>query len=299
MELFWIAVATSLCCAAIPVPAQSNTAAKPVEVPIEIVRGTLFVNGQINESKPLRFKVDTGFGITTIHPQVAEELGLERAGRMTIVGIAGDEEAATYNGAKFKFGDATYSPRRVAALPSEARRRGNRRDGILGAGFFRRFVVEIDSAAKVMRLYEPRDFAYSGAGEIIPLEFKADTPIIDAAIVPKDTEAISGKFEIDTGCDDFICLGHDFVSANHLDAKTDSPKQGARSGVGGAADIHRTHFAKLQMGKQTVNEPSANLFLEGSPAGRGQAGHIGWPALDRFKVIFDYSRKRMILEPRP
>lgn len=287
-----------LCCAAVPVPAQPNMPAKPVEVPIEILRGTLFVTGQVNDSKLLRFKVDTGFGITTIHPQVAEELGLERAGRMTIVGIAGDEEAATYSGAKFKFGDATYAPRRVAALPSEARRRGSRRDGILGVGFFRRFVVEIDSTAKVMRLHEPRDFMYSGPGEIIPLEFKADTPIIDAAIVPKNREPISGKFEIDTGCDDFICLGHDFVSANHLDAETDAPKQGARTGVGGAADIHRTRFAKLQMGKVTVNEPSANLFLEGSPAGRGQAGHIGWPTLDRFKVIFDYSRKRMILELR-
>jgi hypothetical protein len=30
-----------------------------------------------------------------------------------------------------------------------------------------------------------------------------------------------------------------------------------------------------------------------------QAGHIGWELLQRFKVIFDYPRRRMILETPP
>jgi hypothetical protein len=42
---------------------------------------------------------------------------------------------------------------------------------------------------------------------------------------------------------------------------------------------------------------SANFFAEGSPAGEGLAGHIGLGVLREFKVIFDYSRRRMILEP--
>jgi predicted aspartyl protease len=288
-----------LCCLAmIPAAAQTNQPARLLEVSIEIVRDTLYVNARVNDSKPLRFKLDTGFGITTINPAVAENLGLQRAGRMTIVGIAGEEEAATYSGASFDLGGAAYSPRRVAALPSEGRRRWNKRDGILGAGFFRRFVVEIDSASKTMRLHEPRDFNYSGPGVIVPVKFKADTPIIDAAIVPVGREAVAGEFEVDTGCDDFVCLGQDFVTANRLGDDSNSSGKSARRGVGGAADIHRTRLAELRIGKLTVDKPSANLFLEGSPAGRGLAGHIGWRALERFKVIFDYSRKQLILEPR-
>jgi hypothetical protein len=47
-----------------------------------------------------------------------------------------------------------------------------------------------------------------------------------------------------------------------------------------------------------VMKPQTDFFLNGSPAGPGLAGHIGFASLRQFKVIFDYSRQRMILEPR-
>ena len=43
-------------------------------------------------------------------------------------------------------------------------------------------------------------------------------------------------------------------------------------------------------------KPQTDFFLEGSPVDAGLAGHIGIGALNRFKVIFDYSRRQMILE---
>jgi hypothetical protein len=50
----------------------------------------------------------------------------------------------------------------------------------------------------------------------------------------------------------------------------------------------------FQLGKLTLDNLSANCFLEGSPVDDGLAGHIGIGAAP--KVIFDYS-ERMILEP--
>jgi hypothetical protein len=50
------------------------------------------------------------------------------------------------------------------------------------------------------------------------------------------------------------------------------------------------------MGKLIVKAPTANFCLEGSPAGEGQAGHIGLGVLERYKMIFDYSRRQLILE---
>ena len=91
--------------------------------------------------------------------------------------IAGEEKADTYGGAVFDFSGMSYSPRRVAVLASEARRRGPRRDAILGAGFFRRFVVEVDVGKGRMRLSEPVSFSYTGKGEVLALDFKKDTPI--------------------------------------------------------------------------------------------------------------------------
>jgi hypothetical protein len=286
------------CCAAIPAGvAQTNTA--PVEVPVKLREGDLMVQVRIKGSEgsePLWFKVDTGFGVTTIHPKVAEQLKLEPNGHMTIVGIAGEERAETYGGVVFDFGGKTYEPRRVAVLPSEARRRWRHRDGILGAGFFRRFVVEIDLSRHLILLHEPKEFQYIGKGEIIPLEFKRDTPIVDAAILVPGQTPLAGRFEIDTGCDDAVCVGHEFVDANHLLETTKSTDPDFKRGVGGSARIQAGNVTELQLGKLTVKKPTSNFFLEGSPAGEGQAGHIGIGALRKFRMIFDYSRKRLILE---
>jgi hypothetical protein len=256
----------------------------------------LLVQTRINGSEPLEFKLDTGFGISIINPKQAEALHLERVGHMGIIGIAGEEQADTYKGAVFGFNGKTYEPRRIAALPSETGRRWRTRDGILGAGFFRRFVVELDLPGKQMVLHEPDKFVYRGKGEVIAISFKRDTPIIDAEITPMGKPAIKGRFEIDTGCDGCVCIGQEFVTANHLLEGTDPEGNDSRRGVGGSAEIRTGKLAELRMGAERMNNPTANFFLEGSPAGDGQAGHIGLGALENYRVIFDYSRKRMILE---
>jgi hypothetical protein len=69
-----------------------------------------------------------------------------------------------------------------------------------------------------------------------------------------------------------------------------------RRGIGGSAEIVSGKLAQLRLGSLVVSRPAANFFLEGSPAGDGQAGHIGLGSLKRFKMFFDYSRKRLILE---
>jgi hypothetical protein len=278
-------------------PAQTNQPTALAEVPLKTRNGDLLVETRINGSEPLLFKLDTGFGVTTIHPNRVESLNLERVGHMTIIGIAGEEQADTYAKAVFDFGGATYSPRLIASLPSEARRRWRKRDGILGEGFFRRFVVEIDVGKQRLRLYEPKSFDYQGSGEVLPITFKRDTPIIDATITREGRAPIAGRFEIDTGCDGDLCIGHEFVAANHLLDEGSAAQSDTRRGVGGGAEIRTGTLSELQMGKLVVKKPSANFFLEGSPAGEGQAGHIGLGVLEHYKMIFDYSRLRIILEP--
>jgi len=277
---------------------QTNQPIALAEVPLKNRNGDLLVETRINGSEPLLFKLDTGFGITTIHPGRVESLNLERVGHMTIIGIAGEEQADTYAKAVFDFGGVTYTPRRIASLPSDARRRWRKRDGILGEGFFRRFVVEINVAKQRLRLFEPKTFDYRGAGEILPITFKRDTPIIDATITPQGRAAITARFEVDTGCDGDVCIGHEFVAANHLLDDGNAGQSDTRRGVGGGAEIRTGTLAELRMGKLVVKEPSANFFLEGSPAGDGQAGHIGLGVLERYKIIFDYSRRQLILEEK-
>ena len=259
-------------------------------------RDRVMVPATLNGSNGLSFLLDTGYGITMIHPDLAGPLQLRRIGEITIAGIAGDEKAPTFEGAVFDIGGVKYGPRRVASLGSEGNRR-RRRDGILGSGVFRQFVVEIDFAGKQLSLYTPSNFVYAGKGEIVPLRFRrgGTTPIINASVPGTNDALVSGEYEIDTGCDSSVCLGHDFIVANHLLAETET-RAGGKFGVGGGAQTRSGHLPRLQIGQMKVEKPDVDFFIEGSPVDKPLAGHIGIGALKHFKVIFDYSRRQMILE---
>jgi predicted aspartyl protease len=273
-------------------PASTNS----VVVPFEYRRGHIMVRPRVNDSEPLLFMVDSGFAINMISPEQAEALQLRRTGKITIVGVAGEESADLCEGVVFDFGNGfTYRSRRIAALPSHSRR-FVRRDGVLGAGFYRQFTIEVDHPSKKLTLHRPETFTYGGTGEIVPLKFRKSTPFISASILIPGQAPIAGEFEIDTGCDGGLCLGHDFVESSGLEEKLSPGKRSARSGVGGDKKTHSVRLPQVQIGKLLVDRPSADLFEDGSPAERGFAGHIGMEVLRQFHLIFDYSRNRLIFE---
>ena len=280
----------------------SDGATNPVVLNFEIRRGHVMVPARFSETNttPLSLLLDTGYSMTMLHRDYVAALGLKRAGRITIVGIAGEEPADVFEGPAFDFSGAAWKPRRVAAFPDSSPGRGRRRDGILGSGFFRRFVVEIDSRKKQISLHDPDTYEYKGDGQILPLRFAGNTPVVDAIVRLPDNSEVTAGFEVDTGCDGCLCVGQPFVTAHHLTPTNSAAGAGAnRFGVGGGTRTHDTHLGQLRLGRLTVARPAANLFLEGSPVDAPQAGHIGWELLQRFKVIFDYPRRRMILETPP
>jgi Aspartyl protease len=277
-----------------PLRAQETSTNASATVPVEFRRGHIYVQAQLSGvEKPVSIMLDTGFTVNTLRPELAEGAGLKRTGATRIMGIAGQEEAPIYGGAVFTFGSLRYEPRRTAALPSD---RGSRReDGIFGASFFRRFVVEIDG--QKVTLHEPASFSYTGNGEILPLKIRQQTAVLEATLPLPNREPVKGQFELDLGCTGGLCLAHDFVESNHLLEAAGDTSGTERRGIGGGAGIREGHLPELLIGKNRVLKPSTSFFTGGSPAEKGMAGHIGWEALRKFKIIFDYSRQRLILEP--
>ena len=272
----------------------SAPAAEPsnsVTLPIQLRRGHVIVPVKAGDTN-LSFLLDTGYGVTMLRADHAGSLGLQRRGSMTIVGIAGEAPADVFEGPSFEIGGKVWKPRRVAALAT-AEGRSRRRDGILGSGFFRTFVVAVDPKAKTLTLHDPAQFKYSGNGEVLPLRFAGSTPIVFTAVVLANGSDVKTEFEIDTGCTGGLCIGKHFVEAHDL---APAGRESERRGVGGGARTRSGHLPALRLGKITIDKPSADFFLEGSPADPPLAGHIGADVLNNFRVIFDYSRKQMILE---
>lgn len=276
---------------------SSVATAEPLAtVPFKLVRERVMVPVSLNQSNGFSFLLDSGFTMTMVHPVLAESLQLRRSGEITIVGIAGEERAPTFDGLALGIGAATYQPRRVAALSSDGRRR---RDGVLGSGFFRAHVVTIDFARHQLTLHAPTNFTYTGSGQVVPMRFRrgSSTPIIDVSILTTNDSDIRGAFEIDTGCDSALCIGQPFTREHRLLAGAPT-REAAKSGIGGDTQTRRGTLPGLRLGEFRVDKPEADFFLDGSPADEGLAGHIGIGVLNRFRVIFDYSRRQMILERR-
>lgn len=282
------------------------SAAESVTLPFEEKRGHVLVRALMNGSNSVSLMLDTGYDVSTIRPELIEQLGLRRVGRITLVGIAGEERADMMEGVTFDFGGATYQPRRVAALPSDRGRRS--RDGILGSGFFRRFVVEIDPGAHQITLHNPEEFDHATPAApsritrdgtpnfTVPMNFRRGIPNIEASIHFSSKSTVTGRFEIDTGCDGGLCIGHDFVRTNKLIELSRARETSGRNGVGGGVESLTTTIPEVRLGELAASKVEANFFSEGSPVDGGLAGHIGWGVLRQFKVIFDYQRKQLILE---
>ena len=283
--------------AAMAEPSNSASAPTTPTIPFEFVSGRVLVTGRINNARSATLMLDTGYSVNMLSRELVDSLELNRIGHITIVGIAGEETADQFQGVTFSLGAASYKPRRVAALPPSYQRHWRKRDGVLGAGFFWRFVVEIDPKARTVRLHEPETYRYFGDGEIVPFKFLQATPIVEGAIIAPDRAPVQGRFEIDTGCDGGLCLGSDFVEANHLVGSSEKTESSSRRGVGGDTRTKIGRVPKFRLGNQIIEKPLTNFFLEGSPVDHDLAGHIGMDIFRRFKVIFDYSRERMILEP--
>jgi hypothetical protein len=144
-------------------------------------------------------------------------------------------------------------------------------------------------------LHDPQKFEYTGKGEVVPFRLREEIPVIEASIELKDAPPLKAEFELDTGCDSGICFGEHFVRDHSLVKKL-KVKESEKFGIGGSVETVDVRIPVLRLGGKEFKNAQGDLFLDGSPVDEPLAGHIGMGVLSRGVVIFDYARKRVILE---
>jgi hypothetical protein len=145
--------------------------------------------------------------------------------------------------------------------------------GIIGYDFIEQFVVEIDYDAKVINLYAPASYKYSGSGDIVPIKFINKKPFVIAKIKPEGRDAIEGTFEIDTGADGAMVVNSPFVRTHRLLDSLTKIKQANLGGAGGTAKSITARVENVQLGRFVVrNRSSASR----KPQRLGCAGELRW-----------------------
>ncbi len=276
--------------------ASGNSALK---IPLEIDGNIILLRVSVNNSKPLKLIFDTGASHSVISSRKAAELGLKAAGRISGNATGGAIQGSYIKDVSLSVQGAEVSHQIIATMPFETPP-GFEFDGAIGYDFINQFVVEIDYQNKIMNLYDPRSYVYSGKGEVIPLSLAGrKTPLAHAKIILQGRAPIEADLEIDTGADGTFVINSPFVRKRGLLATIRETIQGSGVGAGGEQKLLVGRVKAVQLGQLVIDHPTVGFSLdtEGSGASEENDGLIGGEVFRRFKVILDYSRKRMILEP--
>lgn len=285
--------------------AQKAAEPGPLVIPFELVTRHILIRVKVNNSGPLWFIFDTGDKVAIVDLGRAKSLGLNLEGEVSVGGAgAGTLKGSTVQDASVSVIGAEGNPQPVAmAVPLNGLqpRFGHDIDGIIGADFIKQFIVEIDYSSRVLRLHDKTRFVYSGSGETLPLTFiHGGFPIIDAEIIVMGRPATRGRFVLDFGSAGSLALHRPFVEQQSLPAPSQKTIRAlGGGGVGGKITGRNGRIAVLKIGKFEIDSP-LTLFSEdrsGAFASSEIQGNIGALILSKFKVLLDYGRERIIMEP--
>lgn len=279
----------------------------PAPIPFDLVSNKPYLKVRVNGSEPLWFVLDTGSaGGSILEWEQARKIGLEiknvkkrhaGAGEGVLVRM-GHAAGLTFDLYGLKIPNQSAA---VVDLGHVCHYDGHQFDGTFGYNLFMRFVVEIDYAEKFMYLHEPADYVYGGRGRSIPISFLGGLVIVAAEITLPDGKTIKDNFVVDTGARTAILFNSPFVKKHELlKSLPKSFEATVGGGVGGESKGHIGRIKSLKLGPFLLKEPVAAFSSDksGVLASSSFAGIIGAEALKRCRVIFDYRRKCMILEPR-
>ena len=300
-----------------PPPATTDAPKKPAhEFPFTLRAGKVFIDVKVNDHGPYPFIIDT---------DLCKDLGL-RPTPLGSVGGAGEGStpSAGVEAVTLEFGGITLDHPALIGVAINRRLKGfsgTEIRGLIGNDWVSRNVVEIDYAKRVVRVRDPKDWEYTGNGAIIRTRTRGYTyvqsqitlppgarPVPDLEPIKDDAdhldirnsdEPIRVTFAIDTGAGLSATLNTSLVNRHHLlNLKTPMVETIVGYGLGGEVKHRVCRMQSLTIGAVTIEHPIVTLSQDkaGALSNTTFEGIIGADILTRFTVIFDATRKRMILE---
>lgn len=274
----------------------------PVALPFTLRFGHVLFDARVN-GQPATLVLDTGSSACGIDAEwgksqqlpagrEAKAVGTEDVGiRLTTV-----ESLSLGNGVELRNELAALVP-----LHDFSAQHGRRIHGTIGFPLFSTHVVEIDYAARVVRLHDPRSFVYDGRGERISLDVSKRVPVLHAELVGRRGESLPARLLLDIGTGGYGALLTKSFVDRHSSILNEPPfiEGQIGAGVGGAVHGRVTMASALRIGSLTVRNPILALPL----TDRGffgldwVEGTLGAPILCRTRLIMDYPHDQVIIEP--
>lgn len=273
-------------------------------MPFDLYDGRIYVQASVGDSGARTFLVDTGAQITHLTAELAQEIGLQAFGGVGITGTGqGRVEGNYVRLSGLDLGGVMLPVEAAISAPAEAlfgplvTASGKRFDGVIGHDLFAAFVVEIDYAARAIRLYDPAGYLPPAGADIVPISIVDNKPYL-TGIVNFGGKAIEANLHLDTGSGGAIGFNGAFVAERDLLAIAGPTLASMSRGVGGATPARLGRAQSLTMGRTVLPGPFATFALaQGRGVSEHSAGRIGGAILRRFTLTINYPQRSIGLVP--
>lgn len=280
---------------------SSNVFAQVAEVPFEIHQGHIYVTASINDGKPINMVFDSGARANLLDESVAEELDLTFSGRQTIRGIGGTKTIDVSNRNELHFDKITMANTRFLVMDiSHLGSEDHPAKAIIGGGIFDNFVVEINYDDRMIRLFEFREFQVPSAYKTVNFRFRQNRiPILRASLFTSDNSELEGTFYIDTGAALALYLNTPYAEEYGLYDRFGPSYEYKGKGLTQENRMDVARIKKFEFAGQKFEEMPVRMAKTSTGVGSDPAvsGIIGLQILQRFNTFFDYSRRKMHLQP--
>ena len=154
--------------------------AAPVTVPMQVIVGLVYMQGQVNHSPPLNVVLDSGASLSIVSPTLAKAIDLKSTHNTEALGVGTGSSSTLHviDDAELAWGNPE-SPMRLAhqsaaVYPIEyvSAQIGKRTDAIFGSSLFLHYTITVDYERGRVT-FAPPDKEPSAAGNSIPIRFRA------------------------------------------------------------------------------------------------------------------------------
>ncbi len=284
-----------------------NASQQKVSVPFEYLNNFIIVDVFLDKKLPLKFILDTGAQHTILTKRaVAEVLELQYVKKFKIVGADMNRELIAHLVTNINLRVGVLEEENVQMLVLEEdyflfeELTGQNIQGILGGDFLKKYVIEIDYKRKKLTIHNPKFFKPKKKHKAIPMMVKNNKPFIKSDLVLQNFEPMKESvLLIDSGAGVTLLL--DSGESEAIQIPKNAVPGNIGSGLGGELlgyfgllpeiSIGQINLKNIPMNFQVKQNDSIeiNLFKRN--------GLIGNQILDRFKVIIDYRRDKLYLQP--
>jgi hypothetical protein len=284
-----------------PEPTVAMQGTAPVELAYREGKGGLVIlRGRVNGRADVDFILDTGAPVTVFidGPRTAA-LGLDTTGAKPL-GDPSNPATPTgviARGFAVDFGGVAYSGLSAVLIPEKSLPCREKFDavgfgGVIGADLFRRFVVEIDTAARIVRLHEPKSWRVPEGATVLPLAFQGRHPFVETRLTLEGGQEIASRMNLDTGANRALTLVAGSHPALAMPAQGEVRKSCYVNGVQ-EERVGAPMAVSLGGEKIAVEQP---VYTHTPNAVDGtRSGTLGVTLFKGRRLIIDYPGSRLVL----